>query len=327
MWVRVASLCASLATAALAPLAAQDGASIRLVRGDAAVQVRVGDEPFADYVFAGGSRPIVWPLLAPGGVPVTRAWPMQEEAGAAVDHPHQRSLWFAHGDVNGVDFWTEGDKAGRIEQTELVTAEVVGDRGRIETRNRWSAPDGKVVCTDVRTFEFFVAGAMRGIDITVVIRASHGALHFGDTKEGTMAIRLPRGLCFDRKEDPGHAYTSEGKNDGDAWGTRARWIAYTGEVSGQAVGVVLMDHSANLRHPTWWHARNYGLLAANPFGRHDFEKARKGSGDFDLAAGEALTLRYRVLVFAGAFEREAIESSFGAFTKAPVSDLPQARKR
>lgn len=327
MWVRVASLCASLATAPLAPLRAQDEASIRLLRSDDAVHVSVGDERFADYVFAGGSRPIVWPLLAPGGAAVTRAWPMQEEAGAAVDHPHQRSLWFAHGDVNGIDFWTEGDKAGRIEQTELVVAEVVAGRARIETRNRWSAPDGKVVCTDRRTFEFFVAGAMRGIDIKVVIQASQGALHFGDTKEGTMALRLPRGLCFDRKEDPGHAYTSEGKNDGDAWGTRARWIAYTGEVSGKAVGVVLMDHTANLRHPTWWHARNYGLLAANPFGRHDFEMAPKGTGDFDLAAGEALTLRYRVLVFAGAFDREAIEASFAAFTKAPVSDLPAGKQQ
>jgi hypothetical protein len=91
-------------------------------------------------------------------------------------------------------------------------------------------------------------------------------------------------------------------------------VAYTGEVDGRAVGVALLDHRANLRHPTWWHARPYGLLAANPFGRHDFEKAPPGTGDFALPEGETLTLRYRVLVWAGAPDPDAVEASWRAFT-------------
>ncbi len=306
---------AALLFVTIVPLRAQGPASPNLVRTADTIRVELGGEAFATFVPQTFGRPILWPLLAPGGLPVTRAWPMQQEPGAAEDHPHQKSLWFAHGDVNGVDFWTEGDNAGRIEPTEPITAEVVEHRARIVTSNRWLAPDGKVVCTDRRTHEFFASGALRGIDVTLVLRASHGALHFGDTKEGTMALRLPRGLCFDRAQDPGHAYTSEGKVDAAAWGTRARWVAYSGEVDGKAVGVALLDHVENLRHPTWWHARSYGLLAANPFGRHDFEKAPPKAGDFHLAADDVLTLRYRVLVFAGPFERDAIEASWREFTR------------
>jgi hypothetical protein len=86
---------------------------------------------------------------------------------------------------------------------------------------------------------------------------------------------------------------SEGARDGDTWGKRATWVDYHGPVNGQLVGVAIFDHPANPRHPTWWHVRDYGLFAANPFGLHDFEKKPAGAGDLVVARGDTVTFRYR----------------------------------
>jgi hypothetical protein len=77
-----------------------------------------------------------------------------------------------------------------------------------------------------------------------------------------------------------------------------------------------MDHPSNLRHPTWWHARDYGLLAANPFGIHDFEgKEDEHLGDYTLKKDETLTLRYQVVVHQGTLESAALPKHFKKFSK------------
>jgi hypothetical protein len=85
----------------------------------------------------------------------------------------------------------------------------------------------------------------------------------------------------------------EDTKDEEAWRKRADWCDYCGPVGGKTVGVAIFDHPDNPRHPTWWHVRDYGLFAANPFGIHDFEKKPKGTGDSTLPAGQSITFRYR----------------------------------
>jgi hypothetical protein len=171
------------------------------------------------------------------------------------------------------------------------------------------AKDGTVVGTDERTLRVYNRTDHRMFDFEVTLRASHGELTFGDTKEGTMAVRLAETMRLtpneaNRGRAGGHIVTSEGVRDGQTWGKRAAWVDYHGPVEGGIAGVAIFDHPKNPRHPTWWHVRDYGLFAANPFGIHDFEKQPAGTGDLRVPAGESVTFRYRFYIHRGD-EREA----------------------
>jgi len=111
-----------------------------------------------------------------------------------------------------------------------------------------------------------------------------------------MATRLAETMRLqdkDKQRGAGHIVMSTGVKDEDTWGKRADWCDYSGPVNGKTVGLAIFDHPDNPRHPTWWHVRDYGLFAANPFGLHDFEKKPKGTGDFEIGPGQAVTFRYR----------------------------------
>ncbi|MCA8972688.1 MAG: PmoA family protein, partial [Planctomycetes bacterium] len=262
---------------------------------------------------------------------LTRRWPiLPAAAGEEKDHPHQRSLWFAHGDVNGHDFWTEGKEAGRIVQTSIDAKRTTRDTALIRSSNDWIAASGDRVLRDERVLRFVERDGRRTMDFVVRMIASDGDLVFGDTKEGTMAIRLTPSMRVEGKVAKGHLLMSTGLRDTKAWGTRAAWLHAQGPPLGASdetlIGVVMFDHPQNLRHPSWWHARTYGLLAANPFGIHAFTKQSKAprpkdAGRFALAADKTLTLRYRFLLHQGALEAKDIEHEWAAYESAPQLEV------
>ncbi|MFV1981078.1 MAG: DUF6807 family protein, partial [Rhodothermia bacterium] len=146
-----------------------------------------------------------------------------------------------------------------------------------------------------------------------------GDVTFGDTKEGMMGIRtnpLLR-LTNDKKRGchtvAGQCMNSEGIEGRDIWGKRAAWVSYWAPFDGRTLGIAIFDHPSNLRHPTWWHARTYGLVAANPFGIHDFEKKPAGTGDFTLEAGKSLAFRYRFLFHQGDAREADIAGEYATF--------------
>jgi hypothetical protein len=247
------------------------------------------------------------------------------------DHPHHRSLWFTHGEINGHDFWA-GE--GRIVQDKL-TAQVGEDLVTLTTDNRYMAGD-EVICRDRRVITFMVQPAGRLIDYAVTITASEGDVVFGDTKEGTMALRVTPELRLEGKAAAGHIRTSEGHKDGKAWGKRARWVDYYGPVGGsiggplggpidaKVVGVALFDHPNNHGHPCRWHARDYGLVAANPWGIHHFEGAPKRTGEMRLDKGKSITLRYRFYFHAGTTEQAKVAEQYATFVKPAVTTPKQA---
>jgi hypothetical protein len=308
--------------------AAAAAAEVKLERREGRIDVSVDGQPFTSYVFAGHRKPILHPVIGPGGAAMTRAWPIVEGlAGEPHDHPHHESIWFTHGAVNGVDFWASHPRAetehyraeNRIEHVELVACDG-GPVGRIETRNRWRRADGDVVCTDSRRITFAADRSSRTIDYSVTVHADHGPVKFGDTKEGSFGLRVPATLQTKDENGSrgaaGHILNSEGQADADAWGKPARWVAYCGPVAGRTVGLAVLDHPANFRHPTHWHARDYGLLAANPFGLHDFAGAPAGSGDYTLPAGESRTFRYLVVLHEGGTRAADIDGHWKRWAEA-----------
>jgi hypothetical protein len=289
---------------------AESGPAVKLTPLADRVRVEIDGQLFTEYVYGdGATRPYLYPVLASDGTPLTRGFPMEPVAGEDNDHPWHKSLFFAHSFVNGVDFWNEGTgdaghsppaKGKTVSDPPVVTTR--GNTSVLQAHTRWLAPDGRLICTDVRTLRFHATAAGRFIDCEVTWQAPAGEpLLIGDNKDGTMAIRLAQWMTLPHKfqgrdlPGTGHIVTSAGRRDTEAWGTRADWCDYHAPHNGQTYGVAIFDHPQNLRHPTWWMARDYGLFAANPFGRHDFEgrKDEPHLGDYPIPAGGTLTLRYR----------------------------------
>jgi hypothetical protein len=278
--------------------------------------VEINGDLFTEYFFKDVPRPFCYPLLGPGQLPMTRNWPMKEAPDEEHDHKHHRSLWFAHGEMNGHDFWSEDKAFGKTIHDRFLEVKSGKDVGVIRSRNRWVAADGTEVCTDERALRFYAprTPGERMLDFEITLQASDKGLNFGDTKEGTMAVRLAETMRLKGKVGQGHIVNSEGVRDGQTWGKRAAWCDYYGPVNGKTVGVAIFDHPKNPRHPTWWHVRDYGLFAANPFGKHDFEKlSDKSAGDLKVAPGQSVTFRYRFYFHEGNEQQAGVAQKYQAY--------------
>ena len=308
--MRVLSL---LAVGLAVTAAAEEGVVVK--ETDGKVRVEIDGALFTEYHYQNAARPYLYPVIGPGGASMTRDWPMVKTTNEPTDHVHHKGLWFAHGDINGIDFWSEQKQFGKTAHQKFLQLTSGSKEGVIRSLNSWIGPTGVVVCTDERTIRFHADKEIRQIDYEITLIASQGELKLGDTKEGTMAIRLPATMSVSGPNAQGHILNSEGVRDGATWGKRAKWVDYSGPVNGKTMGVALFDHPKNPRHPTWWHVRTYGLFAANPLGAHYFEKQPAGAGDLKLAAGERVTFRYRFVFHAGAAQEVRLEESYAAYCR------------
>ena len=284
---------------------------VQLEELDGRIRIEIDGELFTEYIYAGYDKPLLYPIIGPTGTGMTRNYPMKLGVeGEPTDHPHNSSMWFTHGDINGENFWNHGPDLGRVRQTELIRAVSDGKSAELETKNQWRKADGTVVCTDTRALRFSTTADQRIIDWRVTIHASHPEVVIGDLKEGTMGIRTHPNLS---PAGGGRAANSEGASGSEIWGKRAKWVDYWGDIEGKTVGIAIFDHPSNLRHPTWWNARGSGFVAANPFGIHDFESLPAGTGELTIPDGESLTLRYRFVFHEGNPDTAKVDQLFKRF--------------
>jgi len=293
---------------------AAGAAELDLVKHERGVTVNADGKLFTEYLIATGPKPILWPIIGPTGVPMSRAFPMQKIEGEKQDHPHQRSLWFTHGNVNGIDFWSENAPHGSIVHREFNEVAATSDAAVISTRNDWLAPDGKRQLEDRRTLTFRADAGRRTIDFDITLLASDGPVTFGDTKEGTMGIRVPTVMDVESGKG-GRIVNDQGQTDKDAWGKPAAWVDYHGPVGGEVVGVAILNHPSSFRYPTTWHVRTYGLFAANPFGWHDFQGSDQVNGSHTVPKGESIHLRYRFVFHQGDEQTARIADAFADYAK------------
>ncbi len=270
------------------------------------IEVSVGEDLFTAYNFLETSKPYLYPVLGPMQIRMTRDYPMKETTGEADDHPHHKSIWIGH-EVNGVDFWTcqNGSKI------EVVGQPVIDTKANsLAANSNWIDADGKIICSDSTKWTFGIDEKLRWIDCVFSLVASEGPLRINDTKEGTVAIRTHSDLRL--KPDPkrgvqkvfGKATNSRGTTGPAIWGKSASWVLYSGTIQSQPASILMLDHPTNFRHPTTWHARDYGLGTANPFGLHDFEKMAAGAGEVTLSKGQSLTLHYRFVFFSAEIDSD-----------------------
>ena len=325
--VSSAWLLGAIALLSVAPLSrAAEG--VKLTQSDDRVRVEINGELFTEYVFKGAPHVYYYPLLGPGAARMTRDWPMKDTPGEEQDHPHHRSLWFSHGSVNKQDFWSESPKAGSILHDKFLEVKSGPTEGVIRSANNWVALDGKVVCTDERTFRVFTRpNNERLFDFEITIKApADSEVVFGDTKEGSMAIRVAETMRLtkpkakgEKKAAPGegHIVQNTDARDQKTWGQRADWCDYYGPVGGKTVGIAIFDHPSNPVHPTYWHVRDYGLFAANPFGIHEFtnKKEPEDAGNLTIASGKSITFKYRFYLHEGDEQQAKVAERYKEYVK------------
>jgi hypothetical protein len=281
--------------------------------------------------------PYFWPVNAPGGTPTTRAWPMDKDLPEKKkDHPHHHSVWFAHGDVipegmkfkskkgiQGVDFWSETKgTGGKIVCVKVEQPQKSPDGPFITTQNEWRLPEGDKIMDETRKITLCNLGKANLLILDIDLSASVCPITFADTKEGTMAIRIHSDIATEQGLG-GKIQNAEGKiNEKETWGYKSAWCDYSGKVDGKMVGLAVLDDPTN-PYPACWHARGYGLMAANPFGRDKHSKfpAMKGNDTpVRLAKGEHVHLRYGILLHTGDAIDGQVEAGFKRFVKMRESE-------
>lgn len=308
--------------------------------GEDRVAVTAAGEPFTEYRSAAThdvlGTPMCYPIRTAGGAPITRGYPIDPRPNERVDHRNHVGLRMAYGDVAGYDFWRGRGTApeagrGHVEHRSIERT-TDGAPAELVVRSDWIGHGETHLLSEETTYRFHAGEGERAIDRITRLTAERD-VEFADDKEGLFALRTCRELEHpdddetrrtDENGEPreegivhtegvtGEYHSSEGESGLDVWGTRAPWMALEGEIDDEPVTVTIMDHPENPGHPTYWHARGYGLFAANSLGQAAFTRGERELG-FSLAAGESATFRYRLDVDSTAFDADRTERRYDAF--------------
>nr|WP_246224748.1 PmoA family protein [Spirosoma terrae] len=311
------------------------------------VDVTVDGKPFTAYIYPGPSvlkKPVLYPILSAGGNFITRGWPMDPRPGERIDHPHHVGMWFNYGDVNGHDFWNNSTAVGpehkgpfgTIVHTGVKSMKSGKGKAELVVTADWLDKDNKVMLQETTTFEFRGTADSRTIDRTTTLKAVDKDVLFKDNKEGMIALRMARQLeqpsnkpevftdaqgvatkvpAMNNAGVTGMYHSSEGIEGDAVWGTRGKWMNLTGNINGENVSVLLIDHPQNVGYPTYWHARGYGLYAANPLGPSVLTNGKAPAMNYTLPAGKSVTFRYRLVINSGNSPEKLIADQVSGFTR------------
>jgi len=329
---------------------------LRSVPGSNRVEVFTGGEFFTAYFQPDQvKKPVMWPVVSPGGHEITRAFPLAYKEGERTDHPHQVGIWFNFGDVNGLDFWNNSEVIAPESRARYGTV-ILRSVDRIKSGRRegvltvscdWSDAEGNLLLREKTTFRFLASDQLRIIDRTTTLTATRGPVTFTDNKEGLFAVRVATELEMEARGNlevtaaekgvksvsaesrlgiSGEYLSSEGVRGEKAWGSRGRWMALSGRTGGEEVAVVIIDHPSNPGYPAHWHARGYGLFSANNMGQKAFSPEEEAFR-LTLQQGRKVTFRHRLVVGSGGLTPGQINRLVNNFVCCRKSKLISSESR
>ena len=304
---------------------AQKQEMVKLVKEKDAnrINVFIGNKPFTSFFYPDTlEKPVLYPIIAANGTTVTRGFPLNPQPGEPTDHPHHIGMWFNFENVNKLDFWNNSFAIPKEKKnmygwikTDRIAETKDGTKGLLTYHANWTNQQNETLLEETTTFEFSGTDRLRIIDRTTTLKAVT-EVNFTDAKDGLLGFRLAHALEIPTAEDKkftddkgivtvvkgtkgstanGNYITSEGKEGDAAWSTRGRWCKVYGKMGKDSVSVVIIDHPKNPNYPTFWHARGYGLFAANPLGEKVFTNG-KSAKNLQLKQGESVIFRYRIVV-------------------------------
>ena len=298
-------------------------AEVVLKKNDKGVAVMVDGALFTQYLKRSGSKPVLWPINGPTGKPMTRSWPIGPKAeDEHTDHVHQRSFWFTHEGVSGINFWAEPKtfspnervkrKLGLIAHREFAEMRSGEGSATLVAVCDWLDPQDEQLLEERTTYGFSADEDRRTIDMAVELTAHHGEVVLEDRKDGMFGIRVASSMKVDAGQG-GQIFNSEGQINKSAWGQYATWVDYHGPVAGETVGVAILWHPSNFRNPIRWHVRDYGLFAANPLAENGFPESDRKQGPTTIKPGDTLTLRFRTIFHRGDQNQAKIAEAYAAY--------------
>ena len=265
---------------------------------DTRLRILLQGKPFADYVFADPvtTRPYFAHVKSPAGPQATRNHPPDPDSDPTDHATMHPGIWMAFGDINGNDYWRL--KARVRHEAFTQSPEGEGKQGSFAVRNSyWNRDDSAVVALEETryTVSILPQGYQLLVDSRFSPQQGTPSIVFGDQEEFGLSIRVATPIS---EKGGGVMTDSEGRNGAEAiWSKSADWIDYSGAIQGQWVGMTILTDPENFR-PSWFHARDYGLIVANPFGREAMQAGPKS--EVTVAQGEQLRLRYGVLIHSSA---------------------------
>lgn len=319
--------------------------SLTVDEQDRRVDISVDGQPFTSYLWPPKlAKPVLYPLRTAKGTIITRGYPLAPRPGERADHPHHTGMWLNYENVNGIDFWNNSEaiksqdapKMGTIQHLTILSAKGGTDQGELEVEAEWLTYDKKVLLKERTRYVFRGGPDWRSVDRITTLQAQSKKVVFADAKDGMLGLRVVRALeapsdkpevftdasgrattvaKLDNAGVNGVYLTSEGKQGEAAWGTRGRWCNLSGKVGEEPVTISIFDHPSNPGFPTYWHARGYGLFAANPLGERIFSNGKEEL-NLTLAPHESVTFRYRVLISSEISTPESTEATYKGFVAA-----------
>ena len=294
---------------------------VEFVRGDDRIDVMIGGKHFTSYLHGGElTKPILYPVRTPSGIVVNRSYPLAKVEGESTDHPHHAGIFFTYDEVNEDGFWNNTTSPPQIKHIKVTKMTEGADEGKLSTIMHWVGKDGQVLLEESRDMVFAAGENEYAVDLSMDLRAQDRKVVFGDTKEGMFAIRAADWLR--ENTGTGEYLSSTGDEspvNKNIWGKRGRWVRLQGEKNGKTAGIVIFNHPTSVNYPTYWHARPYGLFAANPLGQYVFQKAHKLENpqpfNLTLEPGEAAHFRFLVVVYEGAMTKDQLEKRFKVFAE------------
>jgi hypothetical protein len=307
---------------------AQKKQMVRIIKSptENKITVLINNNPFTTFLYPDSlEKPVLYPVHAANGTIVTRGFPLNTQPGDPTDHPHHIGIWFTYENVNGLDFWNNSYAIPKEKKhlygwirTDKILETSGGEKGIISYHANWTDQQKNVLLEEMTRLEFSGTEHRRMIDRTTVLTADT-IVNFTDAKDGMYGMRLAHALQIPDNKDKefkddkgnvtivkgvidsianGNYVTSEGKTGNDAWSTRGKWCKVYGKMGNDSISITIIDHPQNPNYPTFWHARGYGLFAANPLGEKIFTNG-KSSKNLQLKKGESVTFRYRIMIDEG----------------------------
>jgi len=294
-------------------------------KADRKVDILANGKIFTSYIYPTSlKKPVLYPIRTSAGTPITRGWPLAPRPNERADHPHHVGLWFNYGNVNGYDFWNNSDSIaedkkqgyGTIVHRRIDKITQGGDHAALDVSMDWQDPNSKNLLRQNTRYDFSGTGNKRVINLTIKLTALGQDVFFKDSKEGLLGMRMARelelpSLIPERYTDAngnvtdvpilnnegvsGNYISSTGKQGDSVWATRAEWVKLTGKIKEEKISVTIFDDPGNVGYPTYWHARGYGLFAANPLGQSALSNGKEAL-NFTLRSGKSVTFRYKIAI-------------------------------